>query len=139
MAPRPAVNAAALPWRPARRTAGREQDTQFKMARTNCADQAWAELSSSLATIQFPAATPIALTSSWARSGDDPLSVRGHPSTVKGASRFLRKWPPATLDCGASVPPPDRTKSQAGACPDRPRAIPCTVQAGSMPARRVTD
>src|SRR6185437_3501121 len=32
------------------------------------------------------------------RSGDSPLSVRGCPSTVKGASRFLRKWPPATLE-----------------------------------------
>src|SRR5579859_2526702 len=35
------------------------------------------------------------------RSGDGPLSVRRHPSTVNGASRFLRKWPSATIDRGA--------------------------------------
>jgi len=54
--------------------------------------------------------------------------VRGRPSTVNGASRFLRKWPTATLDRGASAPPPVRNKGQAGACPDRTRAIPCKVQ-----------
>ena len=59
-------------------------------------------------------------------SGDGPLSVRGCPSTVKGALlRFLRKWPMATLDRGASAPLRSATEGQARACPDRTRAIPC--------------
>ena len=60
--------------------------------------------------------------------GDGPLSVRGCPSTVKGASRFLRKWPSVTLDRGVSLHPfRSETKGQAGACPDRTRATPCKV------------
>jgi hypothetical protein len=43
-------------------------------------------------------------------SGDSPLSVRRHPSTVNGASRFLQKWPSATIDRGASMPPPARNQ-----------------------------
>ena len=46
-------------------------------------------------------------------SGDGPLSVRGRPSTVKGPLHPLRS----------------ETKGQAEGCPDRTRAIPCTVQA----------
>jgi hypothetical protein len=47
------------------------------------------------------------------RSGDGPRSVRRRPSAVNGASRFLRKWPPATLDRGASTPPPASIMGQA--------------------------
>jgi len=70
------------------------------------------------------------------RSGDGPLSARGRPSTVKGALRFLRKWPLATLDRGASAPPPVSDQGQARACPDRTRAIPSKVRTvrGSCPA-----
>jgi hypothetical protein len=59
-----------------------------------------------------------------------PSSPRCWPgcSPDSGASRFLQKWPSATIDRGASVPPPTRTKGQARACPDRTRAIPCNVR-----------
>jgi hypothetical protein len=50
-------------------------------------------------------------------SGDGPLSVRRHPSTVNGASRFLRKWPSATIDRGASVPPPDKDQGPGRSLP----------------------
>jgi len=41
-----------------------------------------------------------------------------------------------TLDPGASADTPVRIKGQAEACPDRTRAIPCTVRAvtGQLPA-----
>ena len=50
-------------------------------------------------------------------AGDGLLSVRRHPSTVKGASRFLWKWPPATLDRGASVPPLVRNQGPGWSLP----------------------
>jgi hypothetical protein len=52
-----------------------------------------------------------------AGTGDGPLSVRRHSSTVNGASRFLRKWPPATIDRGASVPPPARNQGPGTSLP----------------------
>lgn len=39
-------------------------------------------------------------------SGDGPLSVRGRPSFVKGALRFLRNGLRPPLTGGASAPPP---------------------------------
>ena len=60
-------------------------------------------------------------------SGDGPLSVRRHPSTVNGASRFLRKWPSTTIDRGASVPPPARRP--------RVRQEPARTGRGPSPAR----
>ena len=63
-------------------------------------------------------------------------SVSGGPSTVKGASRFLRKWPPATLERRSLCTPPARNQGQAGACLDRTRAIPCKVQQSSPEDRR---
>jgi hypothetical protein len=48
---------------------------------------------------------------------------------------MLREWVrggrtrEVTLDPGASTDTPVRIQGQAGACPDRTRAIPCTVRA----------
>jgi hypothetical protein len=50
-------------------------------------------------------------------SGDGPLSVRRYSSTVKGASRFLRKWPLATLDRGASIPSPGGSQGPGRSLP----------------------
>ena len=61
-------------------------------------------------------------------SVDGPLSVRGCPSTVKGAPRFISKMTfshPLTVE--PLHPLRSETKGQAGACPDRTRTIPCKV------------
>jgi hypothetical protein len=50
-------------------------------------------------------------------SGNGPLSVRRYPFTVKGALRFLRKWPLATLDRGASIPPPGESQGPSESLP----------------------
>ena len=50
-------------------------------------------------------------------SGNGPLSMRRYPSTVKGALRFLRKWPLATLDRGASIPPPGGSQGPGRSLP----------------------
>jgi hypothetical protein len=44
----------------------------------------------------------------------------------KGPSQRTRE---VVLDPGASTDTPDRNQGQAGACPDRTRAIPCKVRA----------
>jgi hypothetical protein len=75
----------------------------------------------------------------WLRSGDGPLSVRARPSSIKrdcdrratstGEKRLVNVHAKSRL-----TPEPLRAlrsedKGQAGACPDRTRAIPCTVRA----------
>jgi len=60
-----------------------------------------------------------------------PAQYAGRPSNVKGRFAFpfgndLR--PPLTTEPNA--PPPVRNRGQAGACPDRTRAVPWTVRAG---------
>ena len=75
----------------------------------------------------------------WLRSGDGPLSVRARPSSIKrdcdrratstGEKRLVNVHAKSRL-----TPEPLRTlrpedKGQAGACPDRTRAIPCMVRA----------
>ena len=84
----------------------------------------------------------------WLRSGDGPLSVRARPSSIKrdcdrrttstGEKRLVNVHAKSRL-----TPEPLRTlrsetKGQAGACPDRTRAIPCTVRAvtGQFPDGR---
>ena len=85
------------------------------------------------------------------RSGEGPLSVRARPSSIKrdcdrratstGEKRLVNVHAKSCL-----TPEPLRTlrsetKGQAGACPDRTRAIPCTVQAvtrKSAPGLRTT-
>ena len=67
-----------------------------------------------------------------ARSGDGPLSVRSRPSTVKDSLREVssqKKPPPASLTAEPLRPLRPEDKGEATACPDRTRAIPCTVQA----------
>ena len=73
----------------------------------------------------------------WLRSGDGPLSVCARPSSIKrdcdrratstGEKRLVNVHAKSRL-----TPEPLRTlrpetKGQAGACPDRARAIPCTA------------
>ena len=82
------------------------------------------------------------------RSGDGPLSVRARPSSLK---RDCGRWTTSTsgkclVDVHAksrltrvslrTLRPEDR--GQAGACPDRTRAIPCTARAvtGQIPETR---
>jgi hypothetical protein len=72
------------------------------------------------------------------RSGDDPLSVRVRPSSLK--RDYDRRATSTGERCLVNVhakshltPEPLRTlrsedKGQAGACPDQTRAIPCTVR-----------
>jgi hypothetical protein len=59
-----------------------------------------------------------------------PVNCDVLPLNIEGASRFLRKWPLATLD----VEPPEalwpETKGQAASLA-RKRAIPTTVRASS--------
>jgi hypothetical protein len=70
-------------------------------------------------------------------SGDEPLTVRVRPSSVTGTAgqRAQVKVPgertrEVTLDPGASLRTlRSESKGQAGACPNRTRAIPCTVRA----------
>ena len=79
----------------------------------------------------------------WLRSGDVPLIVRARPSSIKrdcdrratstGEKRLVNVHAKSRL-----TPEPLRalrseTKGQAGACPDRTRAIPCTVRVGLPP------
>ncbi len=80
------------------------------------------------------------------RSGDGPLSVRARPSSIKrdcdrratstGEKRLVNVHAKSRL-----TPEPLRTlrsetKGQAGACPDRTRAIPCDVRAVTMVTTR---
>ena len=50
-------------------------------------------------------------------SSSVPRMLRGRFSSLKGASRFLRKWPSATLDLGDLGGPWSRKSGQAQACP----------------------
>ena len=79
------------------------------------------------------------------RSGDGLLSVRARPSSLKRDSdrRTTSIGGKCLVNAHAKsrlTPEPLRTlrsetKGQAGACPDRAQAIPCTVRAGTaMPA-----
>jgi hypothetical protein len=74
-----------------------------------------------------PARTRCKDNSPGSRSGDGPLSVRGCPSTVKGASRLLRKWPTATLE-RRSLCTPSGQKPRA-------RQQPARTGRGPSPAR----
>jgi hypothetical protein len=75
------------------------------------------------------------------RSGDGPLSVRARPSSIKrdcdrratstGERCLVKVHAKSRLIPETSTDTPVRTKGQAGACPDRTRAIPCTVQAAT--------
>ena len=77
------------------------------------------------------------------RSGDGPLSVRARPSSLKhdcdrrttstGGEFLVNVHAKSRL-----IPEPLRAlrsedKGQAGACPDRTRAIPCKVRVGLLP------
>ena len=72
-------------------------------------------------------------------SGDGPLSVRIRPSSLKRdcdrrATSTGERCPVDVHAKSRLTPEPLRTlrsedKGQAGACPDRTRAIPCTLQA----------
>ena len=54
-----------------------------------------------------------------------PAQCAGMPLHRQGRFRVsFRKWPSATLDRGASAPPPVREQGQVGACPDRRRPSP---------------
>ena len=76
------------------------------------------------------------------RSGDGPLSVRVRPSSIKRdcARRATSTGGKVAVNVHAKsrlTLEPLRTlrsenKGQAGACPDRTRAIPCTVRVGSI-------
>jgi len=79
------------------------------------------------------------------RSGNGLLSVRARPSSLKRDSgrRTMSIGGKCLVNAHAKLrltPEPLRTlrsetKGQAGACPDRAQAIPCTVRAGAaMPA-----
>ena len=83
------------------------------------------------------------------KSGDSPLSVRARPSSLK---RDCDRRATSTGEkCLVNVHvksrlilEPLRTlrsedKGQAGACPDRTRAIPCTVRVGSTGRLRRAD
>ena len=73
------------------------------------------------------------------RSGDGPLSVRARPSRLKRdcARRATSTGGKSLVNVHAKsrlIPEPLRAlrsedKGQAGACPDRARAIPCNVRA----------
>jgi hypothetical protein len=66
------------------------------------------------------------------RSGDGPLSVRSRPSTVKDSLREVlsaKQPPPASLTAEPLRLLRPEDKGEAGACPDRTRAIPCPVRA----------
>ena len=63
-------------------------------------------------------------------SGDGPLSVRGCSSTVKDASRFLRKWPPATLE-RRSLCTPSGQKPRARREPARTGRRPSPASCGA--------
>ena len=77
------------------------------------------------------------------RSGDGPLSVRARPSGLKrdltAGQRAQVKLPgertrEVTLDPGDLYGHSgQKTKGQAGACPDRTRAIPCKVRVCLLP------
>ena len=83
--------------------------------------------------------TPVGVRMAGLRSGDGPLSVRARPSGLKHDCD--RRTTSAGGKCLVNVhakscliPEPLRAlrpedKGQAGACPDRARAIPCTVRA----------
>ena len=71
----------------------------------------------------------------WAQARGWPLNCDVLPLNIKGAPRFLRKWPSATLD----IEPPEalwtETKGQAASLA-RVRGHPCTARAvtGQIPA-----
>src|SRR5512142_342288 len=60
-----------------------------------------------------------------------PRRLRGRSSGLQGASRFLRKWPSATLDPGDLGGPWGRKSGQAQACPGQARGAqgPCWLAA----------
>ena len=72
-------------------------------------------------------------------SGDGPLSVRARPSSPKhdcarrttstGGKAPVNVHAKSRLTLETTAGTPARTKGQAGACPDRTRAIPCSVRA----------
>ena len=74
-----------------------------------------------------------------ARSGDGPLSVRVRPSSLKrdcdrramstGERCLVNVHAKSRLTLEPLRTLRPETKGQAGACPDRTRAIPCTVRA----------
>ena len=59
-----------------------------------------------------------------------PRRLRGRSSGLKGASRFLRKWPAATLDPGDLGGPWGRKSGQARACPGQARGAQAPAVAG---------
>jgi hypothetical protein len=67
-------------------------------------------------------------------SGDGPLSIRGCPSTAQGHPKILSNrfaesiFGTHPLTSEPLHPLRSEIKGQAGACPDRTRAIPCTVR-----------
>jgi hypothetical protein len=79
----------------------------------------------------------------WLRSGDGPLSVRARPSSIKRdcGRRATSTGEKLLVNVHAKsrlTPEPLRAlrseaKGQAGACPDRTRAIPCKVQVRTCP------
>src|SRR5271166_3887048 len=80
-----------------------------------------------------------AKTTAGLRSGDGPLSVRARPSSLKhdcdprttstGEKRQVNVHAKSRLTLEPLRTLRSEDKGQAGACPDRTRAIPCTVRA----------
>jgi hypothetical protein len=79
------------------------------------------------------------------RSGDGPLSVRARPSSIKhdcdprpmspGGKCLVNVDAKSCLIVESTADTRSATKGQAGACPDRARAIPCTVRVATGPNR----
>ena len=77
------------------------------------------------------------------RSGDGPLSVRVRPSSIKrdcdrratstGEKCLVNVHAKSRLTLEPLRTLRSETKGQAGACPDRTRAIPCKVRVGLLP------
>ena len=61
-----------------------------------------------------------------------PRRLRGRSSGLKGASRFLRKWPAATLDPGDLGGPWGRKSGQARACPGQARGAQAPRRGGRL-------
>jgi hypothetical protein len=88
------------------------------------------------------------LTRAGLRSGDGPLSVRVRPSSLKrdrdrratstGAKCLVNVHAKSHLTLEPLRTLRSEDKGQAGTCPDRTRAIPCTVRAVPVCVPRVT-
>ena len=93
-----------------------------------------------------PPIAPVGMRMAGLRSGNGPLSVRARPSSIKRDCD--RRTTSTGRKCLVNVHAKSRlipelyghsgqkTKGQAGACPDRTRAIPCNVRRRAIRERR---